>query len=798
MTITETQKTAQLAADAAVSAAEAKQYMLEAEQGYQDTSAAAQQAQDAAGSALLSKQSAATSEENSLQYATEAGVARDEAVTAASNASEYGENKFTFYKTSSDPDGTIAGLAATITGQSFRVAQGPEGTTAFKTYENQDGIAVLQASQPGTAAVTGTIREFPTLAAAQADADAGNIPTGSTAYYRSADDSALAIEVVNTAGTLELTGRKAPSQHEIDKLNEIVKNQSLSPGFFNDQSITSAAVDIDGNCIFITVDSGDVYVATASGMVSVSALAINSKNTLCYGFYNGNPVLQVNTDKQGAILSLTTKIGTSINSGAGMVDVVPNVDIGGQKNTLSYGFIDGKPVISLTVDISTGEVSEVIVSDGNIYGFLNGALQKLTNITTADSSNSHNFIYSGSQVAYFGRNMSFYTPDPSIIYIFLDMGQSNSWGQYSGGVATIAGTPVYPDNALMLNTGVRATLTEATSLVPLVETNAGIASETSGSSWVNHTIRDMEALTGVRPTILMLNASQGGMRYYQLTRGQTVYKQFQTALKSAVSLIKARGKKPVIAAVRWMQGESETAFVPSNKSTVQAQLRQLQRFVADDASKITGTPQDPLLFVNQVSPVSKYAEGIWRQPVKEAQLLRDGKIIPVGPVFQYPMADGVHMNSWGRNYLGQCLAMATVTEVFGSSYAPQLPGEYAWLDDVTLRINLDAAFGPLTLDTSGTVSMTGLENYGFNFDDYSATPPVITAVTLNESSIDITLNKSPRRSWRLAYAMKPTGDNAGPVTGARGCLRDSAGHQNLYDASVVTHNWYPSFIIHSR
>ncbi|MHB5650729.1 hypothetical protein ACYCA5_28560 [Klebsiella pneumoniae] len=44
MTITETQKTAQLAADAAVSAAEAKQYMLEAEQGYQDTSAAAQQA----------------------------------------------------------------------------------------------------------------------------------------------------------------------------------------------------------------------------------------------------------------------------------------------------------------------------------------------------------------------------------------------------------------------------------------------------------------------------------------------------------------------------------------------------------------------------------------------------------------------------------------------------------------------------------------------------------------------------------------------------------------------------------
>ncbi|HFT1588321.1 TPA: hypothetical protein ACH27M_005674, partial [Klebsiella pneumoniae] len=216
MTITETQKTAQLAADAAVSAAEAKQYMLEAEQGYQDTSAAAQQAKDAAGSALLSKQSAATSEENSLQYATEAGVARDEAVTAASNASEYAQNKFTFYKTPSDPDGTIAGLAATTNGQSFRVAEGPEATAAFKTYENQDGVAVLQASQPGTAAITGTIREFPTLAAAQADADAGNIQVGAICWVLNSSDNTLADEYANISGTLTATGRSIPSQSSIN------------------------------------------------------------------------------------------------------------------------------------------------------------------------------------------------------------------------------------------------------------------------------------------------------------------------------------------------------------------------------------------------------------------------------------------------------------------------------------------------------------------------------------------------------------------------------------------------------
>lgn len=220
MAITDTQQAAQSATSAAVSAAEAKQYLLEAQQGYEDTSTASQDAKDAADSALLSKQSAETSEVNAQQAATEAKSARDEAVEAASGASDYARNKFTFYKTASDPDGTIAGLAATTDGQSFWVAQGPDALSAAWQYQNKAGVAVLQAKQPGTAAITGTIREFPTLAAAQADADAGNIPVGSTAYYRSPDDSALAIEVINNSGTLEPTGRKMPSQQAVDDIEE--------------------------------------------------------------------------------------------------------------------------------------------------------------------------------------------------------------------------------------------------------------------------------------------------------------------------------------------------------------------------------------------------------------------------------------------------------------------------------------------------------------------------------------------------------------------------------------------------
>ncbi|MGR8793160.1 SGNH/GDSL hydrolase family protein [Klebsiella variicola subsp. variicola] len=52
-------------------------------------------------------------------------------------------------------------------------------------------------------------RQYATLTAAQADI--ANIPVGSTTYYRSPDDNALAVEVINNAGTLQPTGRKMPS-----------------------------------------------------------------------------------------------------------------------------------------------------------------------------------------------------------------------------------------------------------------------------------------------------------------------------------------------------------------------------------------------------------------------------------------------------------------------------------------------------------------------------------------------------------------------------------------------------------
>ncbi|HDO7151616.1 CotH kinase family protein [Klebsiella pneumoniae] len=69
-------------------------------------------------------------------------------------------------------------------------------------------------------------KQYATLAAAQADIV--NIPEGSTTYYRSPDDSALAVEVINNAGTLQPTGRKMPSQQAVEDVEEQTQDMQVA------------------------------------------------------------------------------------------------------------------------------------------------------------------------------------------------------------------------------------------------------------------------------------------------------------------------------------------------------------------------------------------------------------------------------------------------------------------------------------------------------------------------------------------------------------------------------------------
>lgn len=95
-------------------------------------------------------------------------------------------------------------------------------------------------------------RQYMTLSEAQADI--ANIPEGSTTYYRSPDDSALAIEVINHGGTLEPTGRKMPSQNHIDQMIGL-----------SDSGNIAMQTDSTGQVITVTDDFGGVSIPDVPG-----------------------------------------------------------------------------------------------------------------------------------------------------------------------------------------------------------------------------------------------------------------------------------------------------------------------------------------------------------------------------------------------------------------------------------------------------------------------------------------------------------------------------------------------------
>ncbi|HFZ0536167.1 glycosyl hydrolase family 28-related protein [Klebsiella aerogenes] len=95
-------------------------------------------------------------------------------------------------------------------------------------------------------------RQYMTLAEAQTDI--ANIPEGSTTYYRSSDDSALAIEVINHGGTLEPTGRKMPSQNHIDQMIGL-----------SDSGNIAMQTDSTGQVITVTDDFGGVSIPDVPG-----------------------------------------------------------------------------------------------------------------------------------------------------------------------------------------------------------------------------------------------------------------------------------------------------------------------------------------------------------------------------------------------------------------------------------------------------------------------------------------------------------------------------------------------------
>lgn len=169
-------------------------------------------------------------EQAAVQAAAQSTQESKEAAEAAKgyalSASEFGINKVSFIKTQNDPTGTIAGIAATTSGQYFQVYDGVDSNSASTIYLNDSGTAVAVSKRPGIAAIIGVTKEYPDSALAQIDILAGNIKNNALLYITEYNDIVIAKEYVNKNGVITSTGRSKASSYRVELLEALVDSNS--------------------------------------------------------------------------------------------------------------------------------------------------------------------------------------------------------------------------------------------------------------------------------------------------------------------------------------------------------------------------------------------------------------------------------------------------------------------------------------------------------------------------------------------------------------------------------------------
>jgi hypothetical protein len=151
------------------------------------------------------------------------------------------------------------------------------------------------------------------------------------------------------------------------------------------------------------------------------------------------------------------------------------------------------------------------------------------------------------------------------------------------------------------------------------------------------------------------------------------------------------------------------------------------------------------------------------------------KHLLVCPMYFLPhSADGIHLNNFNTLRLGEYYGKAAYTYKATGSWSPLKPDvENITLAGNVITIPMLGAVGALVLDSTTVSDPNG--NYGFEYHDNSGVPPAISSVGISGTNVVVTLASAPTgEGKRIRYAFTGVpGNGGGPMTGPRGCLRDS-------------------------
>ncbi|MDV1056404.1 hypothetical protein RZP58_10345 [Klebsiella quasipneumoniae subsp. similipneumoniae] len=648
-----------------------------------------------------------------------------------------------------------------------------------------DGAAVVEETRQNLIPLS---KQYMTLAAAQADV--ANIPVGSTTYYRSPDDNALAVEVINNAGTLQPTGRKMPSQEAVDALRSLITQEVAKIMVSGAAQTSNIYPDIaelnldevgratyrrlsDGTSQFpaLMIGSGIEFVQMAGGgficqlrdtheeIFKVSASGSIIRGTVTSWITDDESIsdyVEIHMDGQGRIYRRVLADGTVEQVG----------DDGPTDDTSSYPMVasvDGN-IIAVQDDVVTQITNDTGVSNISPVAYAD-FLRYLSNIS--GNYLTYRSTYDGKFKLRQGLKR--------LIHVMITGQSLAEGGAYnSPGPVTTAAQADY--GIVCFLTGSNVDFNSQTldpellkSVIPCRE-NVGVhpSNETPGSGigWQIH------ERTG--HTVLISNAGASGTAIAGISAGTPAFDGATKMIQAAVAMADELGMEYVPVMVL-IHGNANAAIGTSVASyrTAMENLRLQYQSVINNAS---GGNYSLPMFLGQLSNVMPYGgtAGTTKTNtigIAQYQEARDNEFIHLASAqYARPYSDGEHLTSIGYRTEGEVIGSVIGGWINDNSKFSLVPVESGVVQSGnTITIPVNGCVGDLVIDTS---RVTDPGNYGFLLEGATIAS---VAVSGSGGSAQIVITKTDSTlATRVSYAETGiAGQGPGAVNGSRGCIRDS-------------------------
>ncbi|EPK0737931.1 hypothetical protein RFD55_000221 [Klebsiella aerogenes] len=631
-------------------------------------------------------------------------------------------------------------------------------------------------------------RQYMTLANAQADI--ANIPEGSATYYRSPDDSALAIEVINNGGTLTETGRKMPSQGAVDALRKVISEEIAKVMASGAAQTTDAFPDIAelildsvGNAVYrryadgtsqfpaLMVGSGIEFVQMAGGgfvcqlrdseeeIFNVSASGSIIRGAVTSWVTDDESIsdyVEIHMDGQGRIYRRMLADGT--------VEQVGDDDPSGDASTYPMvASVDGN-IISVQGDVLTQ-----ITDDSGVSNIAPVAYEKfsryLSNISGSYLTNRS--TYDGKYRVRESKN---------ILLHYIGTGQS-----LKAGGSTISQAPVTISSeadygVISFSTGPKVdfkydTLDEsllgsATPARENVGTRPGQESPSSGIAYKIH------ELTG--HTVLASTAASSGTDIAGISAGTTTFTAATKMIQAAVAMADELGMEyvPVLVLIHGNQNAASGTTVASYRAAMENLRAQYEAVI----NAATGKTQSLHMFVGQLSNVIPYGgtAGATKSNtigIAQYQEARDNEFIHLASAqYARPYSDGEHLTSAGYRTEGEVIGTVVGGWINDNTKSSLVPVESGVVQSGnTITIPVKGCVGNLVIDTS---RVTDPGNFGFLIEGASIASVAVSGSGARAQIVITKTDSTP--ATRISYAeTRIAGQSPGALTGSRGCIRDS-------------------------